>query len=310
MDLSKVAQVDIRKGMLVDDLVKEMSRSGVMGAGKLAHAVDIAEIAIKDPDTVLFFGIAGAMVPGGMKKIMIDMLETGWIDVFVTTGANLTHDLVEALGYAHYQGRADVSDAELHKKGLDRIYNSFMPNNVYEGMEDFFEKNWVELSKDKMNIKEFLWKLGSLVPKGKPSILRTCFEKKIPIFCPAISDSGIGLMVWGRIAGGKKISVDAFDDLKDILDIAWDDKKKFAVWYCGGGVPKNFIQQAMQFAPRSAEFGIQITMDRPEPGGSSGAELREGISWGKMSEKGNFVDVICDVTIALPIIVAALKQRV
>ena len=138
MDLSKVSQIDVRKGMLVADLVKEMSGSGVMGAGKLAHAVDIAEIAIKDPNTVLFFGIAGAMVPGGMKKIMIDMLEAGWIDVFVTTGANLTHDLVEALGYHHYQGRADVSDAELHKKGLDRIYNSFMPNNVYEGMEDFF----------------------------------------------------------------------------------------------------------------------------------------------------------------------------
>jgi deoxyhypusine synthase len=310
MDLMKVAQIDVRKGMLVDDLVKEMSRSGVMGGGKLAHAVDIAETVIKDKNTVLFFGIAGAMVPGGMKKIMIDMLEAGWIDVFVTTGANLTHDLVEALGYSHYQGKSDVSDAELHKKGLDRIYNSFMPNNVYEGMEDFFEKHWVELSKEKMNIKEFLWKLGSLIPKDKPSILRTCFEKKIPIFCPAISDSGIGLMVWGRIAQGKKIEVDAFDDLKDMLDIAWDDKKKFAVWYCGGGVPKNFIQQAMQFAPNSAEFGIQITMDRPEPGGSSGAELREGISWGKMSEKGNFVDVICDVTIALPVIVAALKERI
>jgi deoxyhypusine synthase len=286
-----------------------MAGSGVMGAGKIAHATDIAEKAIKDKDTKLFFGLAGAMVPGGMKQIVIDMLEAGWIDVFVTTGANLTHDLVEALGYHHYQGKAHISDAELNKEGMDRMYDSFMPNKVYEGMEDFFDKNFDRLAEDRMNIRQFLKKLGSLVPEGVPSILRTCYEKDIPVFCPAISDSGIGLMIWGHLAKGKKIEVDALDDLKEILDLAWDDKKKFAVWYCGGGVPKNYIQQAMQFAPKAAELGIQITMDRPEPGGSSGAELREGISWGKMNEKGNFVDVICDTTIALPIIVAALKTR-
>lgn len=307
--LKEVRHIRPGKGMLVDDLVKEMSMSGVMGAGKIAHAADIAEKAIKDPDTKLFFGLAGAMVPGGMKQIIIDMLDSGWIDVFVTTGANLTHDLVEALGYHHYQGRANVSDADLHRQGMDRMYDSFMPNKVYGGLEDFFKENFDALAQEKMNIKEFLWKLGSLVPKERPSILRTCYEKKIPVFCPAISDSGIGLMVWGHLAKGKRLEVDAFDDLKDILNIAWDENKRFAVWYCGGGVPKNFIQQAMQFAPKAAEFGIQITMDRPEPGGSSGAELREGISWGKMNERGNFVDVICDTTIALPMIAAALKTR-
>jgi len=312
MDLRKVEQIILKQGMLVDDLVRSMGGSGVMGAGKISHAVDIAQKAISDKDTKVFFGLAGAMVPGGMKRIIIDMLESGWIDVFVTTGANLTHDLVEALGYNHFQGKANVSDADLNKQGMDRMYDSFMPNKVYGGLEDFFEKNFDTIAHDggRMNIKEFLWKLGSLVPEGTPSILRTCYEKKIPVFCPAISDSGIGLMIWGHLAKGKSINVDAFDDLKDILDLAWDDKAKFAVWYCGGGVPKNFIQQAMQFAPRAAELGIQITMDRPEPGGSSGAELREGISWGKMNEKGNFVDVICDTTIALPIIVAALKTRI
>ena len=307
--LKKVKQIQLKPGMEVDDLVRQMSLSGVMGAGKIGHAVEIAEKAIKSPDTKLFFGLAGAMVPGGMKQVVIDMLSSGWIDVFVTTGANLTHDLVEALGYSHYQGRADVSDAELHKQGMDRMYDSFMPNKVYGGLEEFFAKHLDSFSREKMDIQEFLWLLGSLVPKDRPSILRTCYEKKIPVFCPAIADSGIGLMVWGNLAKGRKIEVDAFSDLKKILNIAWDDKKRFAVWYCGGGVPKNFIQQAMQFAPKAAEFGIQITMDRPEPGGSSGAELREGISWGKMNEKGNFVDVICDITIALPLIVAALKTR-
>lgn len=305
--MEKVNQITTRKGMTVNELVKQMSSSGVMGAGRIARAVDVFEKMIKDKDCKIFFGFAGAMVPGGMKNIVVDMLNNGWIDVFVTTGANMTHDLVEALGYHHYQGSANVDDKELNKKKIDRIYDSYMPNNVYEGLEDFFAKNFDKL-KDETNIKDFLWKLGSLVP-SKDSILRVCYEKKIPIFCPAISDSGIGLMIWGNIAKGKSTKINAFEDLKDMLSIAWDTKKA-GIFYVGGGVPKNYIQQAMQFSPKGADYGVQITMDRPEPGGSSGAELREGISWGKMSAKGNFVDLICDATIALPIISAAVKERV
>jgi deoxyhypusine synthase len=296
-----VEQIKIRNGMKVSELVSSMSKSGVMGAGRIAKAADIFVKMVHDKDCTVFLGLAGAMVPGGMKNIIIDMLENKYVDVLVTTGANLTHDLVEALGYSHYQGAPNVDDKKLFDKHIDRIYDSFMPNKVYEKLEDFFEKHFDTLSK-KANIKEFLWELGRLAPKN--SILHTCFEKKIPVFCPAIADSGIGLMIWGRIAMGKKQNINAFDDMKEILDIAWTCKKA-GVIYIGGGVPKNYIQQAMQFSPKSASYGIQITMDRPEPGGSSGAELREGISWGKMNKKGEFVDVICDATIALPIIYAA-----
>ena len=306
--MKPVKQIDIRPGMSANDIVNELSQAGVMGAGRIARAVEIAEIMAKDNDCKVFLGLAGAMVPGGMKNIIIDMLKSRFIDVIVVTGANITHDMVEALGYNHYQGCPNMSDEELNKRKIDRIYDSFMPNDVYEGLEDFFGKHFEDIAKEKCNIKEFLWKLGSLLPADKPSILRTCFEEKIPIFCPAISDSGIGLMIWGNLAKGKSINVGTFDDMKEILSIAWDCKKA-GVFYVGGGVPKNYIQQAMQFSPNAAEFGVQITMDRPEPGGSSGAELREGISWGKMSTKGNFVDVICDATIALPIIYSALKER-
>ncbi|MBI4447461.1 deoxyhypusine synthase [Candidatus Woesearchaeota archaeon] len=306
--MKKVEQIKIKPNMKVSELVKQMELSGVMGAGRIAKAAIILKEMKKDKDCTKFFGFAGAMVPGGMKDIVIDMLESGYIDVFVTTGANLTHDLIEALGYHHLQGESNVDDEELRKKGIDRIYDSFMPNQVYEGLEDFFTKNFKTLSEKRMNIKEFLWKIGSLMPKKQPSILRACFEKKIPVFCPAISDSGIGLMIWGRLAEGKKIEVDAFEDLKEILDIAWTAKKA-GVIYIGGGTPKNFIQQAMQFSPiGGAAYGIQITTDRPEPGGSSGAPLKEGISWGKMNAQGKFVDVICDATIALPIIYAAVKE--
>jgi deoxyhypusine synthase len=207
------------------------------------------------------------MVPGGMKQIIIDMLNDKWIDVLVTTGANLTHDLGESLGYKHYQGNELMDDVELRDKGYDRIYNSLMPNKIYIGLEKFIKENFEELSKCE-TIKDFLWKLGELAPEN--TILNACYKNKIPVFCPAIADSGIGLMIWGQISQGKKINVNAFEDLKEMLDIAWTSKK-VGVWYIGGGVPKNFIQQAMQLAPNKAVYGVQITTDNEQFGGSSGA---------------------------------------
>ena len=302
--MKKVHQINTKDN--VDDLVKEMGKAGVMGGGKLALGVDILERMIKDEDCKVFLGQAGAMVPGGMKNIFIEMLKEKWVDVFVCTGATLTHDMVEALGFNHFQGDELDDDVELNKKGYDRIFNSLMPNDVYGKLEDFFKENF-DSFKDLKTIREFLWEVGRILD-NEDSILTVCYKEKIPIFCPGIADSGIGLMIWGQMVNGKEIKVGAFDDLKEILDIAWTSKKS-GVFYVGGGVPKNFIQQAMQFAPEAASYGVQLTTDRAEFGGSSGAPLKEGISWGKMSSKGNFVDVICDATIALPLVISALRSR-
>ncbi len=304
--MKKVSHIKIKGKMSVNELVRQMDSAGVLGAGRLGKAVNICEAMIKDNDCKVFLGLAGPLVPGGMREIIIGFIENKWADAVVTTGATLTHDLGEALGYRHYQGNANADDAELLKKGFDRVYESYMPNKIYEGMEDFIEKNFERL-KGKSSIKDFLWEIGRLTPRK--SICKACFENKIPIFCPAISDSGIGLMMWGQLAKGKSAETRAFEDLKEIIEIAWGAKKA-GVLYFGGGVPKNYIQQAMQFAPKSADYGVQVTMDRPEPGGSSGAELKEGISWGKLNPKARFVDLICDATIAMPIIYAALRERI
>ncbi len=309
--MKPVKHIKTKPDMKVDDLVMEMQLSGVFGAGRLAEATNTTEAMIKDKDCKVFFGLAGAMVPGGMKEIIIDLLESGWVDVFVTTGANLTHDLVEALGYKHYAGQSSADDAELNKKGIDRIYDSYMPNDAYGGLEDFLQKVFKEIKNKKMSIKEFLWEIGKRLSeeneKTKKSILRICYKKRIPIFCPAIADSGIGLQVWNFIQKNN-LNVEAFDDLKEIMGLAWTSKKS-GVIYIGGGVPKNFIQQAMQLT-KGASYAVQITTDHPEAGGSSGASLKEGMSWGKLNKKARFVNLICDATIALPIIVAALKDRI
>jgi len=301
-----VGHISINKTLTVNELIGLMGAVGVMGCGRLSKAVDILEMMIKDKDCKVFFGQAGALIPGGMRNIISSMINDGFVDVIVTTGATLTHDLVEALGFRHEIGTADADDAELYKKGKDRMWDSYMQNSAYGALEDFFEKHWKDFSAC-TKINELLWKLGSKLD-DKNSLLYSCYKKKIPVFCPALADSGIGLMVWGKKAHGRNISIDAFEDMKDIMDIAWTSKK-IGVFYLGGGVPKNFIQQTMQISPRKAEFGVQITTDRAEFGGSSGASLKEGISWGKMNNKGLFVDVYLDATVALPLIYAALRER-
>ncbi len=304
--MKPVNHITLRKNLTVNALVNEMSKSGVLGAGALAKAVDIFEEMHNDKDCKIFMGIAGAMVPGGMKNIIHEILREKMIDVLVITGANLTHDMIEALGHRHFQGSHMADDNELNKKGLNRIYDSYMPNKSYEDLEDFFSRNYDKLKSIK-SVNELLWKIGELTPND--SILKLCWQNKIPVFCPALGDSGIGLMFWGLLAKGKSLDVKAFEDLKEIIDIAWTAKKA-GVIYIGGGTPKNYIQQAMQLSPHKASYGIQITMDRPEPGGSSGAELKEGISWGKLERNAKFVNLICDATIAMPIIFSAVKDRV
>jgi len=300
-----VKHIRISKKMSVSELVKQMSGSGVMGAGRVAKAAGIMGQMFNDKDCKIFFGVAGAMVPGGMKELIIDVLRTGRVSAFVTTGANLTHDLIEALGNRHYQGTADADDKKLHKMGIDRIYNAFMKNEVYVGLEKFFKLHFDKLCREK-KINEFLWQLGSKV-KTKDSILRVCYKNKIPIFCPGIADSGIGLMMWGNIAAGKRCDLQAFADMDDIIKLAWKSKKN-GILYVGGGLPKNYIQQALQFS-KGAAYGVQLTADLPQWGGSSGAELREGISWGKMNEKGKFIDVYGDATITFPLVWAAVKDK-
>ncbi len=306
--MEPVEHVSTRAGMTVDELAREMGKSGVFGAGRLAKAIDLIEKMIRDEDTVVFLGLAGAMVPGGMKRIIRDMILDGWIDVLVTTGANLVHDMVEALGHRHYKGSPVVDDRELHKKGIDRIYDSFMPDRVYESLEEFFNKHSPEVSGKKMNTREFLWWLGEKLD-SEESILSALAKKRVPVYCPAIADSAIGLQLWSqRVFHKRDIQVDTLDDLREMMDTTWKNKKLGAI-YIGGGVPKNYIQQALQFSPEASWCTVQITMDRPEHGGSSGAEPKEGISWGKLHEQGEWVNLVCDATIALPVISAALKER-
>jgi len=303
--LKKVNQFEISNNTDIIELINSLKETG-FNAKRLALACEIYNEMINQSDCVKFFGLAGALVPAGMQKVIYDFIKEGYIDILVTTGANLTHDLAEALGFHHLQGdiqSEDVNDSYLHKEDINRIFDVFMPNKIYEGIEDFVSK--LQIPDMQMSISSFLKFLGEQLPKNSCSILRICAEKKIPIFCPAFTDSGLAMQLGFH---HQRLNLNHFADMLEMVNLAWDAKTA-GICIVGGGVPKNFIMQSLQFCPNSAMYAIQITMDRPEQGGLSGAALREGISWGKINESAKYSTIISDATIALPLIYWFLKKK-
>ncbi|MFX1309367.1 MAG: deoxyhypusine synthase family protein [Promethearchaeota archaeon] len=302
--LRKVNQFKITDDTDIVELINSLKDTGFNGK-RLALACEIYEEMINNKDCTKFFGLAGALIPAGFQKIIYDFINEGFIDVLVTTGATLTHDLAEALGYRHLQGdfeSVNLDDKYLHREEINRIYDIFMPNKVYEGIEDFVSK--LEITDYQLPVSSFLKFLGNQLPKNSHSILRVCFDRDVPIFCPAFTDSGLAMQLGFH---HKDLNLNHFKDMLEMVNIAWDAKIA-GICIVGGGVPKNFIMQSLQFCPNSATFAIQITMDRPEPGGLSGATLNEAISWGKINENAKYSTIISDATIALPIILWFLKK--
>jgi deoxyhypusine synthase len=306
MELEKISHVKIRADMTVDELIKEFRIGAGFGAKNLAKSIDIFQEMLKDEECTVFLGVAGAMVPGGMRQVIIDLIENNYIDVLICTGATLTHDIIEAYGFQHLHGSAHVDDKILAKKELNRIYNVFLPNEAYEKFEDNIQAILNGFEKEKFGAHEFLKELG--LKLNKNSIITSAAKKNVPIFCPGLLDSILGFQIW-MFSQTHKFLVDIFDDQRVMMDIAYDSKKRGAL-IIGGSVPKHFIALAMQVTSQGLDYAIQITTDRPEPGGVSGASLEEAKSWKKVNpESKNVVDVICDATIALPMILASIETR-
>ncbi len=190
-----VIQMHVRPAMTVGELVNAMGKAGAYNGGSLCHAADIYEQMLRDCDTTKFFGLAGAMVPAGMGGIVSDLIKDGHIDILVSTGANLTHDIIEAIGCRHFHGTAFCSDIELRHDEINRIYDVYLPNEAFGHFEEFMQGVYGELEpKSTVSISGLLRHIGSHVKTG---ILATAAQKGIPVYCPAVQDSMVGLQVPG-----------------------------------------------------------------------------------------------------------------
>jgi deoxyhypusine synthase len=284
---------------------KNISFSG----GNFGKACEILKVLfVPESDISVFLALSGALVPAGLRKDIVELLDTGKIAGIVTTGAMLTHDYIEELGYKHKPLRGHLDDASLREKGINRILDVGAPDEAFEKMEVDLH-TWLEKkyqSSDEYIIKstpQFLKELGSKF--SSDSILGKCFEKSIPIYCPAITDSILGVHCM-TFAEYSKFKLDSILELKEFVSQCFDIKQSSAI-VLGGGVPKNYLFQGMLISGKELSYAIQVTMDRPEHGGLSGATLDEAISWGKIQTSAKKTTLIADVTLVLPLFVEYIK---
>ena len=261
---------------------------------------------LTDSRTTRFLGLAGAMVPAGMGGIVSDLIRDGRVDALVSTGANLTHDIIEAIGCHHFRGTEQCNDVQLRHEEINRIYDVYLPNDAFIAFEGFMQTVFGDLEEGTViSISDLLTHIGSHLKTG---ILATAARHNIPIFCPAIQDSMIGLQYW-LFRQGKKVTVDAFADMTRIIDLCFAAERAGAL-FIGGGVPKNFILQSMLMTPKGFTYAVQLTGDRPDLGGLSGATLDEARSWGKVEDDAETVTVYGDATITFPLLIAATLGRI
>jgi len=305
--LKHIKHMHLKSGLTVGALVSEMNACGVLGAGKIGKAAEIVKEMFSDRDYTVFLTLAGPLVPGGMRQIIRDLIEQEYVNVIVTTGANMVHDMVEALGHRHWIGTFLAEDEKLKNQDIGRIGDIYIEQDAFKGLEDWMYETLESIPEEKrerISTTELLFEIGKRLPDPE-SILATAAKKEVPIISPGLVDSIAGFHMW-MFGQDKKLRIDPLLDTHKIVDIVYE-AKKVGMIILGGGWPKHFALFANTFR-EGVDRAIQITMDRPEPGGLSGATLKEAISWGKVKPEGKEVTVICDVTIAFPLIIASALE--
>jgi deoxyhypusine synthase len=297
-----------------DDILARMERISFQGRN-LATARRIWERMLGD-DCTVFLGAAGALSAGGLRLVLAYLVEHRYVDCLVSTGANLYHDLHETRGRRHYIGSPRENDARLQEDQIDRVYDTYANEQEFIDNDEWIAEFALTLERRPHTSREFLYRLGKYLweQTGNHGILTAAYRASVPIFCPAIADSSIGMgLSQARHRDAAAGHVDVTGDIIESANLVIRRPRTASI-VLGGGTPKNFINQASVQAEfyddrvGGHRYALQIVTDVPHFGGASGATLEEAQSWGKLATDAEQVTVHADVTIALPILVTALAE--
>jgi deoxyhypusine synthase len=302
----------VELGMTADQVLARMERISFQGRN-LATAHRIWLRMLQD-DVTIFMGMAGALSAGGLRLAVAHLISHRYIDCLVSTGANLYHDLHETRGQHHYVGSPLADDAALAEDRIDRVYDTYASEEEFCSNDAWIADYAATLETRPYTTREFLHLLGGHLWKttGRDGILTAAYRANVPIFCPAIADSSIGMGL--SQARQKKAGAGYIDIIGDIVESAnlVIRRPRTASVVLGGGTPKNFINQASVQAEFYSDqvgghrYALQIVTDTPHFGGASGSSLEEAQSWGKLATDSARVSVQSDATIALPFLLSAL----
>jgi deoxyhypusine synthase len=299
-------------------------------AARLREACQLFTKKMLEPDVTVGMTLTGALTPAGLgMAALIPLIESGFVDWIISTGANLYHDTHFGLGLAMHRGNPQESDVVLREEGIVRIYDVFFDYDVLLSTDAFFRAiiQTPEFQRP-MSSAEFHHLCGRYVRErekklgiGKKSLLGAAYEAGVPIYTSSPGDSSIGMNVAALALDGNKCVIDPNADVNETASIVLEAKRsngKSAVLICGGGSPKNFalqtepqIQEVLGIDEKGHDYFLQMTDARPDTGGLSGATPAEAVSWGKIDPDRLPDAVVCylDNTVALPLLTAYAHAR-
>ena len=300
-------------------------------SGRLREACRLFAEKILEDDVTVGLSLTGALTPAGLGiSAIIPLIENGFIDWIVSTGANLYHDAHFAIDLPLHQGTPEVDDVALREEGVVRIYDIFFDYDILISTDDFFRELLIapefqkEMSTSEMHylIGKYLAEREKILGTEGKSVLAAAYKYGVPVYTSSPGDSSIGMNVAALALKGNQLKFDVSLDVNESAAIVLDAKRsggKSAAIILGGGSPKNFllqtephIQEVLSLAEKGHDYFIQITDARVDTGGLSGATPGEAVSWGKIDPDQLPDTIVCyaDSTIAMPIIAAyALASR-
>ncbi|QEE16406.1 deoxyhypusine synthase family protein [Promethearchaeum syntrophicum] len=289
----------------------------------LGKALEILTEMLSVPRCFKVLSLSGAMVPAGMEEIICQGIENNVFDAIVTTGANIIHSIVnsyDVTNQAHYLGSKNVSDKDLYNLSINRIYDTYLPENNYKNAENHLLKLISTVySKNTLHI-IYPSELFKIIGKNmkKTSFLRTAADKNIPIFCGATSDSELSInLLKYRKFNNYNIILDEIGDIDNFAEKI-EQYDKYGIVIIGGGVPRNWSQQIFPYLEQiknkrnsGYNYAVRLHTATEYDGGLSGCTVSESVSWGKYSKEiaDKSVSVWVDSTIGFPLLMTALFQR-
>jgi deoxyhypusine synthase len=284
----------------------------------LANACKIYDTMLQDKDCTIILSLAGSLFSAGLKKIVHDLITNNMVDAIVSTGAIIVDmDFFESLGFKHYIGSPFVNDDELRRLHIDRIYDTFIDEDELQLCDLTIKKIANSLEARPYSSREFIIKMGKYLDtngcKVDDSVVYAAYKHNLPIFVPAFSDcsAGFGLLDHQRQRPKNHVTIDSVQDFKELIETVLRSKET-GIFMLGGGVPKNFIQDAvlggevnnkgeLRNPAQMHKYAIQITLANEHDGALSGSTLKEASSWGKVDQNSEQM-VYSEATIALPLL--------
>lgn len=289
------------------ELLSRMEQGWGFEAAQLANAYRIILEMVNDKECVKFLSMTANLVSTGLRGVVAEMIRKGLCDVIITTGGTFDHDIAKSIG-KYYRGEFFMNDRDLKRKEIHRLGNILIPQESYGlVIESFTMQMLREITREKKSFssRELAEEVGKRL-NDENSILRSAYEKKVPVFTPGIVDSAFGtqLFIYSQT---NEFSLNLLKDMKELSDIVFSSKKTGAI-ILGGGISKHHTIWWNQFKG-GLDYVVSFTTAYEFDGSLSGARLEEAITWNKVRENASIALIHADVTLVLPVLLAAVYEK-